>query len=108
TGDEVWTAGTDDPSHRMNSAVTPAVIDLDGDGCVDIVAEQYVLLPGVPELPGGPPILGKFAHGNLIAWDCHGNFKWVSDEWTRRTNELEDDGGLAVGDVDGDGFAEIA
>ncbi len=108
TGAEVWTAGNDDPEHRLNSSVTPALADIDGDGCVDIIGEKYVLLPGVEEIPNGPKVLGKFARGNLIAFDCHGAFKWISDEWTRSANELEDDGGIAVGDVDGDGFAEIA
>lgn len=106
TGDEVWSAS--DPAHRLNSSVTPAIIDLDGDGCVEIIASKFVQLPGVEVIPNGPKIAGKFARGNMLAFDCRGNFKWESDEWTRSTQELEDMSGPAVGDVDGDGFAEIA
>jgi hypothetical protein len=106
TGDEVWSANAIE--HRVNSSVTPAIIDLDGDGCVEIIASKFVVLPGVEVIPNGPKIAGKFARGNLLAFDCTGRFKWESDEWTRSTQELEDMSGPAVGDVDGDGFAEIA
>lgn len=106
TGGEVWSASN--LAHRLNSAVTPAIVDLDGDGCVEIIASKFVVLPGVEVIPNGPKIAGKFARGNLLAFDCHGTFKWESDEWTRSAQELEDMSGPAVGDVDGDGFAEIA
>ena len=112
TGTEVWTTvtrvGNDDNAHAVQSAGTPAIADLDGDGKVEIIAQKYILLPGVETLPGGPKINGKFARGFLIAFNFDGSFKWVSDEWTRRSEEIEDGGAPAVGDVDGDGFAEIA
>jgi hypothetical protein len=106
TAAEVWTNVT--PEGRLNSSVTPAIVDLDGDGCVEIIGSKYVLLPGVEAIPNGPKVHGKFARGNLLAFDCRGRVKWESQEWTRDQNELEDAGGVAVGDIDGDGFAEVA
>ena len=44
----------------------------------------------------------------LLSGNADGSFKWESDEWTRDANELEDGGGPAIGDMDGDGLAEIA
>lgn len=109
TGAEVWTTNiTANPAHAVQSAATPAVADIDGDGKVEIIAQQYILLPGVETIPGGPKINGKFARGFLIAFNFDGSFKWVSDEWSRRSQEIEDGGAPAIGDVDGDGFAEIA
>ena len=105
-GSEVWT--NTDVGARLNSSVTPALMDLDGDGCVEIIGQKWVLLPGVEAIPNGPKVHGKFAHGNLLAFDCTGRLKWESQEWVRDPNELEDAGGIAVGDVDGDGFAEVA
>jgi hypothetical protein len=106
TGQEVFTVTN--PAHAVQSAETLAIADLDGDGRVEIVAQGYILLPGVETIPGGPKINGKFARGFLIAFNFDGSFKWVSDEWTRRSEEIEDGGAPAIGDVDGDGFAEIA
>lgn len=106
SGHEVWT--NVDPAARLNSSVTPALMDLDGDGCVEIIGQKWVLLPGVEAIPNGPKVHGKFAHGNLLAFDCTGRVKWESQEWQRDPNELEDAGGIAVGDVDGDGFGEVA
>ena len=106
TGQEVWTVTN--PDHAVQSAETPAMADVDGDGRVEIIAQRFILLPGVETIPGGPKINGKFARGFLIAFNFDGSFKWVSDEWTRRADEIEDGGAPAIGDVDGDGFAEIA
>jgi|GEM_PF-1046954 len=106
TGQEVFTVTN--PEHAVQSAETPAIADVDGDGRVEIIAQKYILLPGVETIPGGPKINGKFARGFLIAFNFDGSFKWVSDEWTRRAEEIEDGGAPAIGDVDGDGFAEIA
>jgi hypothetical protein len=103
---EIWSGVGD--ALRMNSSVTPAIVDLDGDGCVEIIGSKYVLLPGVEAVPNGPKVHGKFARGNMLAVDCKGRLKWESQEWTRDTNELEDGGAIAVGDIDGDGFAELA
>ena len=105
-GHQVWT--NTDEAARLNSSVTPAIMDLDGDGCVEIIGQKWVLLPGVEAIPHGPKVHGKFARGNLLAFDCRGRVKWESQEWTRDPNELEDAGGIAVGDVDGDGFGEVA
>jgi hypothetical protein len=106
TGQEVFTVTN--PEYAVQSAETPAIADVDGDGRVEIIAQKFILLPGVETLPGGPKINGKFARGFLIAFNFDGSFKWVSDEWTRRAEEIEDGGAPAIGDVDGDGFAEIA
>ncbi len=106
TGREVFTVTN--PAHAVQSAETLAIADLDGDGRVEIIGQGYILLPGVETIPGGPKINGKFARGFLIAFNFDGTFKWVSDEWTRRSEEIEDGGAPAIGDVDGDGFAEIA
>jgi hypothetical protein len=75
---------------------------------VEIIANKYVLLPGVETIPGGPAINGKFSRGSLLCFNFDGTLKWESEEWTRRVLEGEDGGAPAVGDVDGDGFAEIA
>lgn len=106
SGQEVWT--NIDQAARLNSSVTPGLMDLDGDGCVEIIGQKWVLLPGVEAIPNGPKVHGKFARGNLLAFDCTGRVKWESQEWTRDPNELEDGGGVTVGDVDGDGFGEVA
>ncbi len=106
TGREVWSVTN--PAHAVQSAETPAIADIDGDGKVEIIAQGYILLPGVETIPGGPKINGKFARGFLIAFNFDGSFKWISDEWTRRSEEIEDGGAPAIGDIDGDGFAEIA
>lgn len=106
TGQEVFTVTN--PEHAVQSAETPAIADIDGDGRVEIIAQKFILLPGVETIPGGPKINGKFARGFLIAFNFDGSFKWVSDEWTRRQDEIEDGGAPAIGDIDGDGFAEIA
>lgn len=106
TGNEVWTVT--DEALAVQSASTPAIIDLDGDGRVEIIANKYLLLPGVEDIPGGPKVNGKFARGSLLVFNFDGTLKFETDEWTRRSNELEDGGAPAVGDVDGDGFAEIA
>ncbi|MDP2343394.1 MAG: choice-of-anchor D domain-containing protein [Deltaproteobacteria bacterium] len=106
TGREVWTVT--DPALAVQSAATPAIVDLDGDGRVEILASKYVLLPGVETIPGGPAINGKFSRGSLLCFNFDGTLKWESEEWTRRAGDIEDGGGPAVGDVDGDGFAEIA
>lgn len=106
TGAHLWTVQDED--HRVNSSVTPAIVDLDGDGKVEIVAQKWILLEGVEVFPDGPKLLGKFIRGNLIAFNSDGSFRWISDEWTRSQNEMEDSAGPAVGDVDGDGFPEIA
>jgi len=106
TGREVFTVTADNLA--LQSASTPALVDLDGDGRVEIIANKWMLLPGVETIPNGPKINGKFSRGALIAFNADGTFKWESDEWTRRSEEIEDGGAPAVGDVDGDGFAEIA
>lgn len=106
TGNEVWTVT--DPALAVQSAETPAIVDLDGDGNVEIIAQKYILLPGVADIPGGPEVNGKFSRGTLLCFNADGTLKWESEEWTRRSNELEDGGAPAVGDTDGDGFAEIA
>ncbi len=106
TGREVFTVSADNLA--LQSESTPATVDLDGDGRVEIIANKWVLLPGVETIPNGPKINGKYSRGSLIAFNADGSFKWESDEWTRRSEEIEDGGAPAVGDVDGDGFAEIA
>ncbi len=106
TGREVFSVADD--RLALQSASTPALVDLDGDGSVEIIANKWVLLPGVETIPNGPKVNGKFARGSLIAFNHDGSVQWESDEWTRRSEEIEDGGAPAVGDVDGDGFAEIA
>jgi hypothetical protein len=106
TGREVFTVSADNLA--LQSESTPAVVDLDGDGRVEIIGNKWVLLPGVETIPNGPKINGKYSRGALVAFNADGTFKWESDEWTRRSEEIEDGGAPAVGDVDGDGFAEIA
>jgi hypothetical protein len=106
TGAEIFTVT--DPAHRLNSSVTPVLADIDADGFVEIIGQRYVVLEGIADIPEGPKVKGKFVRGNLLAFEHDGTFKWISDEWTRSQDEIEDAGGLAVGDIDGDGFAEIA
>jgi hypothetical protein len=106
TGAEVFTIS--DINHRVHAAVSLAVADIDGDGFPEIIGQKYVLLEGVADIEGGPKIKGKFVRGNLIAFEHDGSFKWISDEWTRTADDIEDSGGIAVADIDGDGFGEIA
>jgi hypothetical protein len=106
TGAEVFTVTNED--YRLNSSVSPIVADIDADGMVEIVAQSYVLLEGVETFENGPKINGKFSRGKLIAFEHDGSFKWISEEWHRSDDEIEDTGGLAVADIDGDGFGEIA
>lgn len=105
TGAEVWSVTN--PDHRLHSAVTPAIADIDGDGRVEIVAQQYVLLEGIEGL-AGEKIKGKFRAGRLMAFEHDGTFKWLSDEWSRSEEEIEDAGGISIGDMNNDGFPEIA
>ncbi|MFZ9887659.1 MAG: choice-of-anchor D domain-containing protein, partial [Myxococcota bacterium] len=106
TGVEVFTII--DEEHRVNSSVNLVVADIDADGYVEIVGQRYVLLEGVETIENGPKINGKFVRGNLIAFEHDGTFKWVSEEWTRSESEIEDTGAIAVADIDGDGFGELA
>ena len=105
TGAEVFTVI--EQAYRLNSSVTPVVADIDADGYVEIIAQKWVLLEGVEDAVGAK-IQGKFRYGNLLAFEHDGTLKWQSDEWVRSEAEIEDAAGLSVGDVDGDGFAEIA
>jgi hypothetical protein len=104
TGAEVFT----NTEHLLNSSVTPVVADIDADGFPEIVAQKWIVLEGVEDIPDGPKIKGKFVRGNLMAFEHDGTFKWESEEWTRSQDEIEDSGALAVADIDGDGFGEIA
>ncbi len=106
TGAEVFTNTNEE--HRLNSSVNLALADIDADGLVEIIGQSYVVLEGVETIENGPKLNGKFAYGQLIAFEHDGTFKWKSDEWTRSSDELEDTGGIAVADIDGDGFGEIA
>lgn len=106
TGAEVFTVANEE--YRLNSSVTPALIDIDADGFVEIIAQKWIVLEGVEDIPDGPKVKGKFVRGSLLAFEHDGTFKWESEEWSRSQDEIEDAAGLAVGDVDGDGFAEIA
>jgi hypothetical protein len=106
TGSEVFTIS--DIDHRVNSGVSLAVADIDADGFPEIIGQKYVLLEGVADIEGGPKVKGKFVRGQLLAFEHDGSFKWQSDEWTRRPDDIEDTGGIAVADIDGDGFGEIA
>jgi len=106
TGAEIFTIT--DLDHRVNSSVNLAVADIDADGFPEIIGQKYVLLEGVEDIEGGPKIKGKFVRGNLLAFEHDGSFKWMSDEWTRSQNDIEDTGAIAVADIDGDGFGEIA
>jgi hypothetical protein len=106
TGAELWTV--DDPRFRLNSSVTPVAADIDADGQIEIIAQKWIVLEGVEDFPNGPKVKGKFVRGNLLAFEHDGTFKWESEEWIRSSDEIEDAGALSVGDVDGDGFAEIA
>ncbi|MBI1945466.1 MAG: choice-of-anchor D domain-containing protein [Deltaproteobacteria bacterium] len=106
TGAVVWSV--DDPAWRVLASGTPAVGDLDGDGWPEIVAAAYRELAPVAGSTGGPAMLGRFARGRLLAFSHRGEPLWMSDEWTRRFDELEDAGAPALGDVDGDGTAEVA
>lgn len=106
TGEDVFTVTNEE--YWLNSSANLALGDIDADGYVEIVAQKYVLLPGVETIPNGPKIAGKFLRGRLIAFEHDGSFKWISDEWTRKTEEIEDLGGPAIADMDGDGFGEIA
>lgn len=106
TGAQLWAA--DDPAWRVLASSTPAVGDLDGDGWPEVVAVAYTELAAVSDGLGGPAMLGRFARGRLLAFSHLGEPRWVSDEWTRRFDELEDAGAPALGDVDGDGTSEIA
>ena len=105
TGAEVWAATGD--ALRVNSSVTPALADIDGDGFVEIVAQSYVLLEGIEDA-AGVKIKGKFREGRLIAFEHDGTFKWLSDVWTRSEDAIEDSGAISIGDMNADGFAEIA
>ncbi|MCP4502712.1 MAG: hypothetical protein GY822_22430 [Deltaproteobacteria bacterium] len=105
TGQEIWSQT--DPAYRVYSAVTPALADIDGDGFVEIIAQSYVLLEGIDD-GLGLKVKGKFREGRLIAFEHDGTFKWMSDTWTRSEDDIEDSGAISVGDMNADGFGEIA
>ncbi len=103
-GTEVWT----NTEVTLNSSVTPVAADINADGYVEIIAQKHVLLEGYSDFENGPKIKGKFSRGNLVAFTHDGQLLWESEQWTRNSEEIEDTGGLAVADMDGDGLAEIA
>jgi hypothetical protein len=89
TGAEIWTI-----PHLTGSmgfaGITPALGDIDGDGVADILA-----------------VTGE---GYVVMLDSDGNLKRTSDTPILDNANLDFGwgGGLAVADMDGDGFPEIA
>jgi len=93
-----WTGASQNPSFRL-AITTPAIADIDGDGAAD------VLITVTDELPGGP------GEGGILcalsgAGDCNGNPSelWCTSPADERFNVI---GGIAVGDLDGDGKLTI-
>jgi len=105
-GAELFTV--DDPDHRVNTACSVAVADLDGDG-------------GPPEIiacratPDGPDPDSYAESRHLMAFEHSGRLRWVSDRLEDVNGPAEDAGGLDWGapalahlDTDGDGALELA
>lgn len=89
-------AGAFDPADRLNSPVTPAVGDLDGDGTLEIVAAR--------------------TDGGLIAFRYEAGRRSLQRVWRSRTASGAMDthtaercswGSIALHDLDGDGRSEI-
>jgi hypothetical protein len=118
-GHELWAWGrppaASDPADPnalvMESEGQLAAGDIDADGLPEIIGVKYNYIP--------PPddcaitdltccIEGKFAWGSLIALENDGTFKWESERWHQGQRVMEDAAAPAIGDMNGDGFPEIA
>lgn len=82
----------------VSATTTPAVADLDGDGTPEIIALRFDddLAPT------------SRLRGQLVAFDIRGDELWRSARWSVPRVGNEDRGAIAVGDIDGNGFVEIA
>jgi hypothetical protein len=90
TGQEIWSVDNADPMASGFSGMSTAIGDIDGDGRLDIVAVSGA--------------------GNIVMLDATGAVKRVSDLPIpgHANGSFGWGGGLAIADMDGDGFPEIA
>ena len=101
-----------DPSARvMESEGQLSAGDIDGDGLPEIIGLKYTFIPPPDDCDATDLdccIRGKFAYGSLYALEHDGTFKWESDPWKLPEQYIENAGAPALGDMNGDGFPEIA
>lgn len=101
-----------DPLARaMEAEAQLAAGDIDGDGLAEIIGVKYTYIAPNENCEMTDPgccIRGKFAHGSLYALEHDGTFKWESQLWRMPEWVIENGGGPAIGDMNGDGWPEIA
>ncbi|MBN2361081.1 MAG: choice-of-anchor D domain-containing protein, partial [Deltaproteobacteria bacterium] len=104
-GHEIYSLGGE--ANALSSETTVAVADIDGDNRPEVVAVKWLLLEGEELISGMGKTFGKYKYGFLMAYEHDGTFKWQSEEWRGQKEDLEDSGGIAIADMDHDGFPEI-
>ena len=101
-----------DPNARvMESEGQLAAGDIDGDGLAEIIGLKYTFIAPPDDCDATDfdcCIRGKFAYGSLYALEHDGTFKWESDPWKLPEQYIENAGAPSLGDMNGDGFPEIA
>ncbi len=115
-GNELWTYGVlpafdGDPAARaFESEASIAAADIDADGLVEIIGLKYTYVPprDCPEDDFDCQLKGKFTYGSLIALENDGTFKWESARFHFTDEFMENASAPALGDMNGDGFPEIA
>ncbi len=101
TGIPWWTMS--DPALALDAEAQIAAGDIDGDNKPEIIASLRVVGQG----SGTGNFEGKYKTGRLLAFENDGSLKWVSDWWTRGSDQLEDGSAPTITDLDGDGVPEI-
>jgi hypothetical protein len=117
-GSTIWEWGrlpegdpADPMARAMEAEAQLAAGDIDGDGLAEIIGVKYTYIAPNENCEMTDPgccIRGKFAHGSLYALEHDGTFKWESQLWRMPEFVIENGGGPAIGDMNGDGWPEIA
>jgi uncharacterized protein YkuJ len=104
-GRELWTVMPE--ALFLQSQAGIAAGDIDGDNLPEIVGSKWVVLEGEADIPNGPKVRGRFVRGRLLCFGADGSFRWESDEWVGKKEDLEDGGAPLIADLDQDGFGEV-
>lgn len=100
-GSELWSVT--DPALVLTAMTQLAAGDLDGDNVPEIVAVKYHFQKG----SGSSGMEGKYKSGALLVFDNTGRLKFETELWSGDDKAGEQAGAPTIGDLDGDGAAEI-